>query len=283
MLPNHNRGLIAETDDQPTAWLFSRSAVPRKNLITMPANDPRSAEKRVDSEPAFGPWQLVILGLSLYVLGVLFIQTVFALPPQTHQLLEMTDSIICIVFIFDFFKNLICSENRLGYLKYGWIDLVSSIPMFNAFRVGRMFRLIRILRILRGIRSTKIIIAYVFRNRARGTLATVAMLSVTIMIFSAIAILNLENVPEANIKTAGDALWWAFVTITTVGYGDRFPVTHEGRILAGILMICGVGMFGTFTGCVASWFMPSAERQEDEIAALRAELREIKEMLKKKV
>jgi len=62
-------------------------------------------------------------------------------------------------------------------------------------------------------------------------------------------------VPESNIKTAGDAIWWAFVTITTVGYGDRFPVTSAGRIIAAFLMITGVALFGTFTGFVAAWFM----------------------------
>lgn len=62
----------------------------------------------------------------------------------------------------------------------------------------------------------------------------------------------METAPESNIKTAEDAIWWAFVTITTVGYGDRFPVTTEGRIIAALLMTAGVGLFGTFTGFIAS-------------------------------
>lgn len=75
------------------------------------------------------------------------------------------------------------------------------------------------------------------------------------LIFGSISILQVETVPESNIKTAGDAIWWAFVTITTVGYGDRFPVTSAGRIIAAFLMITGVALFGTFTGFVAAWFM----------------------------
>jgi voltage-gated potassium channel len=196
----------------------------------------------------------------------------------------MTDTIICFVFIGDFAVQLIRSKDRLVYLRWGWIDLISSIPMVDAFRVGRMVRLIRILRLLRGVRSTRVIAAYVFRNRTRGTLATVSLLSLLMMFFAAIAILNVETVPEANIKSAGDAMWWSFVTITTVGYGDRYPVTLEGRLIAGILMIVGVGLFGTFTGCVASWFMAAkAEEEKSDLEALRLEVAELKRVIEEKI
>ena len=75
------------------------------------------------------------------------------------------------------------------------------------------------------------------------------------VIFSSIAILQVETDPNSNIKTAEDAIWWAYVTITTVGYGDKFPVTTEGRIIAAVLMTVGVGLFGTFTAFLASWFV----------------------------
>ncbi|MBM3452384.1 MAG: two pore domain potassium channel family protein [Bacteroidetes bacterium] len=73
--------------------------------------------------------------------------------------------------------------------------------------------------------------------------------------FSTIRILQVENDPKSNIKTAEDAIWWADVTITTVGYGDKFPVTSEGRIISAILMTTGVGLFGIFTAFVAPWFV----------------------------
>lgn len=72
------------------------------------------------------------------------------------------------------------------------------------------------------------------------------------VIFSAIAILQVERDPNSNIKTAEDALWWSYVT-TTVGYGDRYPVTTEGRLIASVLMTAGVGLFGTFTAYIASF------------------------------
>jgi voltage-gated potassium channel len=168
----------------------------------------------------------------------------------------------------------------MSFLKWGWIDLVSSIPMFDFLRWGRLVRIVRILRILRAFRSTKVLLSYYFNNRARGTFAAVAMISLVMVIFSSIAILNLENTPESNIKTPSDALWWAFATITTVGYGDRFPVTHEGRLVAALLMTAGVGLFGTFTAYVASLFMEAEHKKEEsEIQTLIHEVRQLKRQI----
>jgi voltage-gated potassium channel len=164
------------------------------------------------------------------------------------------------VFITDFIIRFSKAPSKRSFLKWGWIDLVSSIPTFDVLRAGRFIRLIRLLRILRAVRSTKLLVTHIFRNRTRGTFAAVTSLSILLVIFSSIAILNVETDPSSNIKTAEDALWWAFVTITTVGYGDRYPVTTEGRIIAAILMVAGVGLFGTFTGFVASWFMQDNKR-----------------------
>lgn len=219
-------------------------------------------------------FQCIILVLSVYVLAAVFIQTVFPLSPETNQLIDRIDFIICLIFIYDFFLRLYRAQSKLAFLKWGWIDLISSIPMFDVLRWGRLVRVVRILRILRAFRSTKFLVRHLFRNRARSTFATVALISIVMVIFSSIAILNFENEPESNIKTPSDALWWAFVTITTVGYGDKFPVTHEGRIVAAVLMTAGVGLFGTFTAYVASFFIEAEQKKEEaEIQQLIKEVR----------
>lgn len=138
---------------------------------------------------------------------------------------------------------------------WGWIDLVSSIPMVGVLRVGRIFRLIRLLRIIRAFRSTKKLVYHLFINKAEGAFVSVFSIAILLLIFCSIAILQVETDPNSNIKTAEDAIWWAYVTITTVGYGDKFPVTTEGRVIAAILMTAGVGLFGTFTAYVSSWFL----------------------------
>lgn len=97
--------------------------------------------------------------------------------------------------------------------------------------------------------------AYVFKDKIQGTLTSVTILAVLLIIFSSIAILQVENAPNSNTQTAEDAIWWSYVTITTVGYGDSYPVTTEGRIIAMFLMTTSVGFFGTFTAYIASIFV----------------------------
>ncbi len=231
-----------------------------------------------------GPFQLVMLVLSIYVLIALFVEAAVDLPAEVKTLLQQIDNAICVIFLIDFCIRLARSRDRWRFMRWGWIDAVSSIPMVDAFRWGRLVRIIRILRMLRAFRSTRVLVKYFFRNRALGTFATVALISVTLTIFSSIAVLNFEDVPEANIKSASDALWWSFVTITTVGYGDKFPVTPEGRVIAVFLMTAGVGLFGTFTGLLASFFV-EAEQEKDEAEddaeadAVLVELRAIREEL----
>jgi voltage-gated potassium channel len=222
--------------------------------------------KRVEEK--FNLFQVVIVVLSLYVLVTLVISTFFKLSTEIQQLLDYIDNIICVVFLIDFCIRFYKSDNKLKFMKWGWIDLVSSIPTLEMFRAGRLLRLVRILRILRAFRSTKVLIGFVFKRKAHGAFTTASIFAVLILFFSSIAILQVENTENGNIKTAEDALWWAFTTITTVGYGDKFPVTTEGRIIGVILMTAGVGLFGVFTGFIASWFVEEHKKEDEEESKL---------------
>ncbi len=198
---------------------------------------------------------LLILLLSFYVLIALLISTLVQLPPEISKILNYVDNIICAVFLFDFIVRFRKAENKLSFMKWGWIDLIASVPTFDFMRAGRLLRLIRLIRLIRAFRSTKHIVQHVFKNKTKGTLTSVALIAVLMLLFSSIAILQFETEANSNIKTAEDAIWWSYVTITTVGYGDKYPVTTEGRIIAAILMTVGVGLFGTFTAFVSSWFV----------------------------
>ena len=236
------------------------------------------------AEERLGPFQFVMLALSVYVLIALFIESTADLPAETRALLRGIDNAICFIFLADFCVRFAKAESKGRFLRWGWIDLLSSIPALDALRWGRLVRIVRIVRILRAVRSTRLLVNYFYRNRAQGTFATVALISITLTIFSSIAILNFESAPESNIKSAMDALWWSFVTITTVGYGDKYPVTGEGRLVAAVLMTAGVGLFGTFTGLVASFFVEQEQKKESseldevlvELRAMRAELAALK-------
>jgi voltage-gated potassium channel len=232
-------------------------------------------------------YELFMLVLCVCVLIELVMESVFSFSDSTQAILDYVDNGICFIFIGDFFFNLARAKNKLDYLKWGWIDLLSSLPMFDILRPGRAFRAFRVLRLLRGVYPIKRLVTHVLKHKTEASFYATALVCTLLVMFASIGILQSETAAESNIKSPEDALWWAFVTITTVGYGDKFPVTAEGRIIASGLMLAGVGLFGSFTGYVASWFLSLEDKaqaieQASELGLLRVELTEIKQLLKQK-
>jgi voltage-gated potassium channel len=223
-------------------------------------------------------FKLFLVVLSFYVLVSLFIQSMFDLSPEMDQLMDHIDTFVCYIFLADFFFRLYQAPSKKAFLKWGWIDFVSSIPMLQEFRAGNLFRIIRFVRLLRALRSVRVIWLYVLGNRGKNTFITVAAVSCLLMMAGSIIIFNVEKQePQGNIKTPSDAIWWTIVTITTVGYGDRYPVSDTGRAVAVVLMTAGVGLFGTFTGFIASMFVePDLKREESGIRDLTEEVRSLR-------
>jgi voltage-gated potassium channel len=217
-----------------------------------------------EAESKMGLLNILVLFLSVYVLLILLVTTFFNVPQEIGKILDVVDNAICIFFLLEFVIRFARAESKLQFMKWGWIDLISSIPNVDFLRAGRTLRLIRLLRILRAFRSVKHLVSHVFMNKAQGALTTVCALAVILIIFSSISILQLETDPNSNIKTAEDALWWSYVTITTVGYGDKFPITSGGRIIGVILMTAGVGLFGSFTAFVSSWLLSDNKKQQPQ-------------------
>lgn len=204
-------------------------------------------------------FNILILILSVYVLISLLVSVIFELSEELNILLGYIDNFICIVFLVDFWIRFKKADNKLEFMKWGWVDLIASIPFLDFARAGRVIRLIRLVRVFRALKSTKLIYEHITQNKKQSVLTSVALISILMIIFSSIAILQFEKDINSNIKTAEDAIWWSYVTITTVGYGDKYPITTEGRIIGAILMTTGVGIFGTFTALVSSWFIQKNE------------------------
>ena len=204
-------------------------------------------------EKEFNIFDLFILILSCYILLSLFVSAFVQLSEETQILLNYIDNAICVIFLIDFFIRFRNAQNKLQFLKWGWIDLLASIPNLDVLRPGRFLRVFRLLRLLRAVKSTVLIFRFINSNRSQNALLSISLIALLMIIFSSIAILQFENVPTGNIRTAEDALWWSYTTITTVGYGDRFPVTTEGRLIGVGLMTIGVGIFGTYTAIIAAW------------------------------
>jgi voltage-gated potassium channel len=210
-------------------------------------------------------YELGMLCLSIYVIVELLVEYTVELNPEILRLLALIDYGVCAVFFVDFLHCLLTAKSKSGYLKSGgWFDFISSIPLYDFFQAGRLARIVRIIRILRAYRSMKRVLALTLRNRANTAAQSAIFLGIGVLIFGSVTILHVEDTASSNIKTAEDALWWCCTTITTVGYGDKYPVTSEGRIVGVIVMIVGVGMFGTFTAWVGSWMLRGGSEQKGE-------------------
>ncbi|MCS6848983.1 MAG: ion channel [Anaerolineae bacterium] len=176
---------------------------------------------------------------------------------------EVVDSVIFIielflsaVFFLDFLRRLRSAVSAADYFLrgFGWADLLSSVP-FPLFNLFRLFFLARAVRVLRAYGLQRLQ-ADSMKYRATSTLLIVFVAILLLMEFGGMAIVIAErDAPNANIKTGADAIWWIMVTIATVGYGDRYPVTLAGRLIGMAVMIAGVGVFGAFSGFLANFFL----------------------------
>lgn len=223
-------------------------------------------------------YQVIILAMSLYVLFALGVETLFDLDDATRRILHTMDLIVCFVFFYDFCYNLKKAKSKREYLKWGWLDFLSSIPIITPLHYAGVARVVRIIKLLRGLRSLKQVVKYIMTRRKESAFWAVLVSLLTLIQFSSIGILHFEQDVNAMINSPEDALWWSFVTITTVGYGDIVPVTSGGRVIAAILMSFGVGVFSLLTGFAASWFlghdMKMDRRILKELDQLKKEIRE---------
>lgn len=136
----------------------------------------------------------------------------------------------------------------------GWMDIVSSLPLplFTLLRVWRVSWLARRLRSGEIIDIERQIVI----QRARTTILAVTVAAILVLEIGSILILRAEvGDPQANINTAEDALWWSVVTMATVGYGDKYPITTDGRVVGTIMIVAGVGLFTSLTSFMAHWFL----------------------------
>jgi voltage-gated potassium channel len=226
-------------------------------------------------------YNIFILVLTLFSLAVMVV-LLMPLDDDTRQLLTLYDNVICVIFLGDFAMNLAGSRPRRAYLvgQRGWLDLLGSIPSVGVFQLGalrrlaRLSRLARIGKLLSG-KNRKALVADVLHNRGQYATFITILLAGMVLSVASVLVLQLESGdPDANIKTGGDAIWWGIVTITTVGYGDFYPVTFLGRLTGVSVMVAGIGIIGALASILASMLVspstpeePSAEPAAAPVAA----------------
>ncbi len=204
--------------------------------------------------------------------------TFVPLPASIKQILTEFDYGVALIFLVDFLFRLLRAPKKLEYMRtWGWLDMLSAVPIpfFSIFRIVRVIRVTITLRKMR----LKDVERSITKHPARSTIIATGFLAFLVMVSGSAIMLAVEKGdPSANIRTGGDALWWAIVTMATVGYGDKYPVTGGGRITATVVMAVGIVIFGVLSSYLASTFISSNEAQAKEamIAALKEDLDTIK-------
>ena len=230
-------------------------------------------------------YELFIGALSILSIANQVMLLVVRNDPNLDTVLQTMNAIMFPIFLGDFLYRFFTSEHRSGYFfrGFGWADLLSSLP-FPQVKIFRIFRIWRVVRLFMEFGARNLVKEFV-THRAENALLTVGFLVLCVLEFGSLAVLSAERrSPAANITNASDAIWWAYVTITTVGYGDRFPVTNWGRIVGVLVMTAGVGLFGTLSGFLANMFLSPSKPEEEEQPATdagtpKAKLAQLKQML----
>jgi voltage-gated potassium channel len=249
---------------------------------------------------AYNLFILVLTLISLVIMVVLLLP----LEDEAIGLLRVYDNLICAIFLADFFLRLVVTPKKSDYFikDGGWLDLLGSIPSLGStfkyaglFRLARLSRLVRVTRLLSG-KSRKELLNDVVSNRSRYTAFVTILLALIVLSSASVLVLQFESQSrEAVIKTGWDAFWYSIVTITTVGYGDYYPVTFWGRVTAMFIMIAGVGIIGVLASLLSnlligriaapvneeapSTVLPSTVEQE--LKRMNNELVEMRQLLEK--
>ena len=221
--------------------------------------------------------------LAMTVLAVVFLVTYAwqvldtTTSDRLHFTLEVALWVVWAIFAAEYLVRLTLAERKLRFVGRHLFDLLAvALPMVRQLRALRLVTVFKVLNRRLGADFRGRIGVYV-----AGTTALVVLCA-------ALAVLDAERGGDgANITTFGDALWWTMTTISTVGYGDRYPVTTEGRLVAVSLMVGGIALLGVVTGVIASWFVEKIsgveksieESTHTEVEALRAEIHELHELL----
>lgn len=227
----------------------------------------RRAEK-VNAELKNTAYEIFIGILSILSIANLVLMYAFQGDDALQQVLLVMNALFSGIFLGDFIFRMATAESAARYFfrGFGWADLLASLP-FAQLKILRVFRLLRVYRLMRDV-GPRTIFSTLVHDRANSTLMTLLLLGVLVLQFGSLSVLWVEESADgANITTASDAIWYTVVTISTVGYGDQYPVTTAGRIIGAFIIVVGVGIFGTFTGYLANLFLGPGRSTDAQAAS----------------
>lgn len=217
---------------------------------------------------AFSKWaeeilsksEFVFMVLGFFYLGIYSVEVLLETPASIMAYLGAAGTAIYCIFLFDLVIRLVVRIPELRefsgwvrFIKENWLSIFAAImPAFRSLRV------LRVLIVLRGLAPYLI-------SRTQKVSLMVGVTLPLVLYTSALAVYEAErNAVDSNIQNFPDAIWWSLVSVTTVGYGDSFPVTSEGRAVAGLLMFVGIGLFSSLTALLAAWVVEGNRKTPSE-------------------
>ena len=207
-------------------------------------------------------WDRMIIVLTVVAIGLLLTLEVAELSDGTAKQLEVVDVVLCGLFLADFLIRLrMARDDRLRFLRRNWLDLLGAIPLVGPLRTARRMRLVRILRFARlAVLGRRLVRHYDLPVAPTQTFVNLVLATTLVWALAAWSFFSFEDGVNESITGFGDALWWSMTTLSTVGYGDLYPVTDGGRVVAVGTMIFGVGVLGILAGTIATAFVELRER-----------------------
>lgn len=253
----------AQADPQPTA---DAQVAPQPAAGAQAVPAPAGAQ--VGSRPTSAAQIILEMLYALLALGsvILFgLRLGFDLDPEFEALAVIADRLVCSLFILKATWDIWKAPNRRQWWKWGWADVVASIPDVEALRAFRGLRLMMMVRVMRSTtRSVRGVVALFDVERTKALVAVVFALIVVSVVAGSFLVLGIESAhPDANIRTAEAAFLWTISTLIgaePTGFGDHFPVSTGGRIVAIWLVTLSLGLIGSLAGLISAWI----EDEEDE-------------------
>lgn len=218
-------------------------------------------------------WELTMGALALVWVALGFL--IDEVGSGARSDLELVELGLTGLFVAEFGGRLIAAHDRWQYVRGHWIDALALAPPIRALRVLRLLRLLRLVRAFAGFYRAAMHVQGLARHRGFAWLI-VAWLS--IMVVCSAFVYQAEHGVNKLIASPFDALWWGVTTLTTVGYGDTYPVTQDGRLGAMILMLLGIGLFSAITATITSYFISQETPSRDKGDRVVERLQELAEL-----
>jgi voltage-gated potassium channel len=209
--------------------------------------------------------ELPLLILALAMIPLILVPLVVELDGAAEDAVIAADWFIWAAFAFEYVVRLALTDERARFVRHNWPDLlIVVLPFLRPLRIMRSARALRLLRLTRLAAALTVVTREGRRLLTRHKLHYALLTTMVMIVACALLVHAVEEGHGGSIDTVGDSLWWAITTVTTVGYGDTFPVTPAGRGIAALLMATGIALFGVLTANLAALLVDQGSSEPDE-------------------